>query len=128
MDDQSARQEEAAPISPQITIDAAQSPILLGTFGFAGAEVDAAEGGAFFGGIWGATHIGACRGDALQESWGGGEGPFAGVGKITSLSDTNYRIPFRGIPNAVIANTNAQRQSPQGVVRCGPVLAPRSSR
>lgn len=60
-----------------------------GTFGFGGLEADLGEGGAFSGGIWETNSVYGNSGGSLVEGWIGGEGPLAGVGKITSQSQTS---------------------------------------
>jgi putative transposase len=75
-----------------------------GTFGFGGLEVDAVEGGAFAGGIVETDSQKGTSGGLLEEAWLGGEGPFAGVGKITSPSDTSV---LQGLFGFVGAGINA---------------------
>ena len=64
-----------------------------GTFGFGGGEADFAEAGAFSGGIWETNSAYGMSGGALNEMWIGGEGPVAGIGKISSPTDTS---PLQG--------------------------------
>ncbi len=59
-------------------------PICGGTFGFTGMELDLAEGGAFTGAIVENDSVDGWSAGTLNELWLGGEGPVAGVGKITS--------------------------------------------
>lgn len=73
-----------------------------GTFGFGGLEGDAVEAGAFAGGIVESDSQNGISGASLVEAWLGGEGPVAGVGKITSPSDTSVLQGFLGFVGAGI--------------------------
>lgn len=65
-----------------------------GTFTYTGVEADAAEGGAFDGGITEYDSIDGNSHGSLVEGWLGGEGPLVGVGKITSSTDKSI---FNGV-------------------------------
>ena len=80
-----------------------KTPLICGgTFGFGGLEADAVEGGAFAGGIVESDSQNGMSGGSLVEAWLGGEGPVAGVGKITSPSDTSVLQGFLGFVGAGI--------------------------
>jgi len=83
--------------------NAKKTPLICGgTFGFGGLEADAVEGGAFAGGIVESDSQNGMSGGSLVEAWLGGEGPVAGVGKITSPSDTSVLHGFLGFVGAGI--------------------------
>jgi RHS repeat-associated protein len=81
-----------------------KSPFCWGTFGFSGAEVDGVEGGGFAGAIVESNSATGYSAGSLVEGWIGGEGPVAGVGKITSSSDTSV---LQGLLGFVGAGVNA---------------------
>lgn len=70
------------------------SGLCWGTFGFGGLEGDGGEGGAFAGGIVESNSSSGYSAGSLVEGWAGGEGPVAGIGKITTPSDSS---PLQGV-------------------------------